>query len=178
MKSGLKVFVLTCLALLTLAVGLMFLSPAVLVIPIANFYLEATGIRITGVRSVRIGSSSSQASGVTLAGNGLLISIDELGLDYRLGELIAGHLDAVDIAQLSIQRLPENQSGQPDPAAPGKLDPGDSPQLNARLGILDRLPIGEISIAALLLDFGDRQTSTQLAVTSNPVAVTGITFFT
>ena len=178
MKSGLKVFVLTCLALLTLAVGLMFLSPAVLVIPIANFYLEATGIRITGVRSVRIGSSSSQASGVTLAGNGLLISIDELGLDYRLGELIAGHLDAVDIAQLSIQRLPANQSGQPDPAAPGKLDPGDSPQLNARLGILDRLPIGEISIAALLLDFGDRQTSTQLAVTSNPVAVTGITFFT
>ena len=76
MKSGLKVFVLTCLALLTLAVGLMFLNPAVLVIPIANFYLEATGIRITGVRSVRMGSSSSQASGGPLPGNGLLISID------------------------------------------------------------------------------------------------------
>ena len=36
----------------------------------------------------------------------------------------------------------------------------------------------EISIAALLRDVGDRQTSTQLAGTSNPVAVTGITFFT
>ena len=83
MKSRLKVFVLMFLALLILCAGLLFFYPASVVIPVANFYLDATGIRITGVRSLRIGSSSSQASSVTLAGNGLLISIDELGLDYE-----------------------------------------------------------------------------------------------
>ena len=174
MKSGLKVFVLIFLVLLTLGAGLLFLNPAVLVIPIANFYLNATGIRITSVRSVRIGSSSSQVSRVTLAGNGLLISIDELGLGYSFGELIAGHLNSVDIAQLSIKRLP----GQYDSTTTGNPEPGDAPGPSAGLGVLDRLPIGEISIAALLLEFGDRQISTQLAVTSNPVAVTGTTFFT
>ena len=178
MKSRLKVFVLMFLALLILCAGLLFFYPASVVIPVANFYLDATGIRITGVRSLRIGSSSSQASSVTLAGNGLLISIDELGLDYRFGRLLAGQLDSVDIARLSIQQLPANQSGEFDSAAPGDPEATDSPGLSARLDVLDRLPISEISIAALLLEFGDRQISTQLAVSSNPVTVTGTTFST
>lgn len=178
MKSGLKVFVLIFLASLILCVGLLFFYPASMVIPVANFYLDTTGIRITGVRSLRIGSSSSQASGVTLAANGLLISIDELGLDYRFGELVAGKLNSVDIARLSIQQLPANQSGEYDSAAPGNPEAADAPGLSARLEVLDRLPIGEISIAALLLEFGDSQLSTQLAVTSHPFTVTGTTFFT
>ena len=178
MKCRLKVFVLMFLALLILCAGLLFFYPASVVIPVANFYLDATGIRITGVRSLRIGSSSSQASSVTLAGNGLLISIDELGLDYRFGRLLAGQLDSVDIARLSIQQLPANQSGEFDSAAPGDPEATDSPGLSARLDVLDRLPISEISIAALLSEFGDRQISTQLAVSSNPVTVTGTTFST
>ena len=178
MKRGLKVFVLTFFALLGLGAGLLLFNPAALVVPVVNFYLDATGMRVTGLQSLKIGTTSSRASSLTLAGNSLLISIQDLRLDYRLAELLAGHLGAIDIAQLSLELLTPAKSGLIDSLAHGDRDRANAPTLTASLRSIDQLPIGEISIAALLWDFGDGQINAQLAVVTDPVAIAGSLFFT
>jgi hypothetical protein len=167
MKSGLKVFVLVFFTLLGLGAGLLLFRLDLLVLTVANSYLERSGFSVKDLQALTLDSSSAHADKLILAGNGVLISLSDLQLTYKLSELIPGQVDAVTIGRLAIViDSSEFESTSQD----GSLS------LTAMLNTVDQLPISAFAINELLLQLGDRQVNVQLDFASNPASVAATAF--
>ena len=116
----LRATLLALLMLIGVSAAMLALVPSLLLVPLANFYLDELGFELTSLGQLRLGTKSINALTATLESKQAKLSISGIELQYSMSELFRGQLRSLVIAQLNVQLLS---------LEPSNSQPGTSPSL-------------------------------------------------
>jgi hypothetical protein len=138
---------------IALLLGLVALVSLYLLLPLTASYLLAQGLRQYGYKHVIIQLGYPGWSGMhipvvsfqqDLAGESVMVSLTNAEIQYRVPQLIHGHVDRVSFPYVAIQilNLPPSELGEEGGAVRGRVESEDSPWTLLTAGDLLRgLPI-------------------------------------
>lgn len=138
---------------IALLLGVVALVSLYLLLPLTASYLLAQGLRQYGYKHVIIQLGYPGWSGMhipvvsfqqDLAGESVMVSLTDAEVEYRVPQLIHGHVDRVSLPYVAIQilNLPPSELAEEGGAARGRVESEDSPWTLLTAGDLLRgLPI-------------------------------------
>lgn len=155
----LRATLLALLMLIGVSAAMLALVPSLLLVPLANFYLDELGFELTSLGQLRLGTKSINALTATLESKQAKLSISGIELQYSMSELFRGQLRSLVIAQLNVQLLS---------LEPSNSQPGTSPSLTEMLRAVDNIPIADIVIGHITIESNSEQFDLELQWQTQP----------
>ncbi|MCB1671298.1 MAG: YdbH domain-containing protein [Pseudomonadales bacterium] len=159
--KGLLILLTILLLVPLLLLGTILLAPSIVLPPLANLWLVESGIQVKSLEGVHLGWRETSASGVQFDAQGMLVDVGDVGLSYRLRQLLTGKLNGITIDTVSVTpRTTEAATG-----------PGDR-VLEELLAPLSGLPLTSLSVGELRYK-GNPELTAELSVTTAPLQLSG-----
>lgn len=156
------IIIFTVLGLFGIGLGFLTFAPAVLVLPIASFYLDDLGFQLVELEQLQLGTEVSTANSVRIESDGLVLSASGIEAQYNLDELMDGQMQSLTIARLTLELATSDSSPSASTNQP-------APEL---LELLNRIPIDEISILELAMEPALQQLDIQIGLQTQPLRLT------
>lgn len=162
--SRVKIVATFLTLLICLPAGIIFLSPGLILTPLAKSKLADFGLEIADFEVSTLGINTTSIDSVVLISPGMRVSLSAADITYRLSDLWRGQIESVRINKLQIELR------QPTTAPATAEKP---PSVSALLESFENLPIESIALQNVEIISADSSFSLALNVLSSPLQIEG-----
>ena len=111
------VVLLSLMLLLVAAAGIVAAYPVILLRPLLQVQLAATGFRLTNIEALEAGLQQASAARLSAESSSIGISIENAQVSYSLGQLFGGRVQSIEIDSFDLELKGAAENGRIDSSA-------------------------------------------------------------